>query len=103
MKRQVIYFLFLIITWIILYIPANCQVSQGGVPMSFTFSLPDKSTVVKISGPLQSQIQKDIEETEKNGTYYKYGRLIPVNLSLDNSGTWEKLPDGSRVWRIKLH
>jgi PKD repeat protein len=103
MKRQVIYFLFLIITGIILYIPANCQVSQGGVPMSFTFSLPDKSTVVKISGPLQSQIQKDIEETEKNGTYYKYGRLIPVNLSLDNSGTWEKLPDGSRVWRIKLH
>jgi len=32
----------------------------------------------------------------------RMGVSIPVNLDIDNSGTWTELPDGSKIWRLRI-
>lgn len=38
----------------------------------------------------------------KNGELPKFSRSIYTNLTLDNSGNWSDLPDGGRVWRLRV-
>lgn len=33
---------------------------------------------------------------------YRFAVAIPVEFGLENSGTWEDLPDGSRIWRLRI-
>ncbi len=32
----------------------------------------------------------------------RYAFDIPVNYNLENSGTWQNMPDGGRLWRLKV-
>lgn len=38
----------------------------------------------------------------KNGHLALFSRNINTNITLDNAGVWNDLPDGSRVWRVKI-
>jgi hypothetical protein len=33
---------------------------------------------------------------------FRVGKVLQVDYTLDNSGTWENLEDGSRLWRIRV-
>ena len=33
---------------------------------------------------------------------YRFGKEIEVDVSLQNAGTWQTLPSGDRVWRLKI-
>ena len=37
------------------------------------------------------------------GTPFRYGKIFSVNYNLNNSGTWEILDDGSKLWRLEIH
>lgn len=77
------------------------QISEGGKPISFSQNLKldnvDLKLIDKISN---SKIQEIISENEKNGQFYKIGQTIPVNININNSGTWQNLPDGGKIWRL---
>ncbi|MDZ4821973.1 MAG: trypsin-like peptidase domain-containing protein [Flavobacteriales bacterium] len=40
-------------------------------------------------------------EIENNGGRTNNGRLIPINLN-ENDGLWSTLPDGSRLWQLRV-
>jgi hypothetical protein len=39
---------------------------------------------------------------EKNGELYRMGVTVPININLQNSGSWSSLVNGDRIWRLKL-
>jgi len=95
-----------ILTGILLICLVNipkAQVSHGGIPPSFSFELIDPSIDTHdFPKPDMHQVMKEDSADEKNGTFYKIGRIIPVNLNMENSGTWTELPDGTNIWRLKI-
>ncbi len=57
---------------------------------------------VVVSTPDMSEISTEDSRAEKNGEMYTVGRVLPVNLTMQNSGTTDILADGTMVWRVKL-
>ncbi|MCX6257301.1 MAG: PKD domain-containing protein [Bacteroidia bacterium] len=102
MKRLLLATIFLAASGIFLSFPVHSQISQGGLPLSYYYILPGKGEIVSVPPLSSAQIQSDIESTEKDGSFYKYGRIIPVDFSAETAGKWEETPDGSRVWRLTL-
>ena len=52
---------------------------------------------------IHSLLAEDVER-ENSGTPVapRFAKNIPVDYTPDNSGTWETLEDGSRLWRLRL-
>ncbi len=82
------------------------QISQGGVPVSFDgiYSLSSRVDTRELASPDLNLIA---EEDQANAILpfpgpERMAVSVPVNLGLHNSGTWETLPDGSRLWRLSL-
>jgi PKD repeat protein len=47
-------------------------------------------------------LAEDYNNLSKMDVPYRYGKVFDVNYDLSNSGTWETLADGSRVWRLAV-
>jgi len=49
-------------------------------------------------------LEAEDHERERSGSPVapRFAKNIPVVYTLDNSGTWETLNDGSRVWRLRI-
>jgi len=78
------------------------QVSIGGTPVSF--GLAAKAEMPKITMPgidLPALLAED-EIDLADGLPYRFGFPFDVNYTLENSGVWETLDDGSRLWRLKI-
>ena len=77
------------------------QVSQGGNPKSFNLNLRSNiNEKVMDYIDVEALIQED-KQADKE-IPFRFGYDIPVNINLENSGTWDLLDDGSRIWRIKI-
>lgn len=81
------------------------QISHGGKPITLTnnslsSSIPvvTTSTIDKTSLEQEDFITDNIKEIP-----WRFGVEIPLNLSLSNSGSWETLSNGDRVWRLTIH
>jgi len=78
------------------------QLSEGGTPQSFLQH--SKSLIdARVMAPLDVEamlVEDDIEEQE--GLPFRFGAPYDVNYSLQNSGEWEKLSDGSAIWRLRI-
>ncbi len=86
---------------------ASAQLSQGGTPMSFDKSLSAglKSSIpTEIMGSIdvEAYLAEDAIEAEDPDIPFRFGAPFDVNYSLDNSGVWEDLPDGGRLWRLRI-
>ena len=79
------------------------QVSEGGLPPSFFFNSIKTNIDKKVVYPenLSSVFQEDAAN-QKAGVVYRYGVAVPVNSSIENSGTWTILPDGRKIWRLVI-
>ena len=52
---------------------------------------------------IHSLLAEDMErENSGKPVAPRFAKNIPVDYRLDNSGTWETLEDGSRLWRLRL-
>ena len=74
----------------------------NGSPYSFTDS---KLQTIKFIEMPEVDLDKLLIE-DKNvapGTPFRYGKIFYVDYNLNNSGTWEVLDDGSRLWRLEIH
>jgi len=82
---------------------AIAQVSLGGTPQSFSKSLTLQALPpTHVGFPDMQQVALEDAIDAKEGTLYKIARIMPVTLNPQISGTWEVLPDGSRLWRLKI-
>lgn len=79
------------------------QINAGGEPMSNYLQLSaDYNTVILPAVDTKKAIQEDAANSELTGIPFRYGLAINTDLNLNNSGTWETLSDGSRIWRLRI-
>ncbi len=81
---------------------APAQVAEDGTPYSFSFQVDDDIPAVVMPGiDLMALLAEDeIEEAE--GMPFRFGAPFDVDLGLNNSGRWDTLSNGDRLWRIKI-
>jgi len=83
---------------------AYSQLSIGGVPMSFFY----KNLKTEIAPVFMAKVDtKKLAEEDKAVSQmvdvpYRFGKLQDVSYNPANCGTWEELPDGSRIWRLNV-
>lgn len=49
-----------------------------------------------------TEAERQDKNDSKTGDLPKFSRSIYTNINLNNSGSWAVLPDGGRVWRVKI-
>lgn len=92
-----------LLAFIVISHPASAQISEGGIPPSFNkLSLSTAPEVATPSVDVQALLAEDAAEA-KNGLPFRFGKPFDVDYSLDNSGVWDDLPDGGRIWRLRIH
>ncbi len=85
---------------------ANAQVSFGGEPIGTHWEkmgLPKAATVVMPEVDAKAMIAED-EARAAAGIKgpYRFGFNHATDLALDNSGTWNTLKNGDRLWRLAI-
>ena len=87
----------------------HAQISKGGMPYTSSGGAPTKSTHVVVApfpespppllaaDPLDNWQQRDSYEGP-----YQVAYEIAVDYDLKNSGTWETLPNGDRIWQLTI-
>ncbi len=101
--KKTIFLTIIIFTLSLVSINSFSQKSYGGLPISFTNKQISTSIDhIIVPQPDMYEIMQEDMLDEKNGEMYKIGRVLPINVSMENSGTWDVLPDGTEVWRLKI-
>jgi hypothetical protein len=79
------------------------QISEGGVPPSF-FNNNLRNTVAMKTMPRVNvdSLRSADEKDRNNNKPFRFGYAMKVNLNLENSGTWETLENGDKIWRLKI-
>lgn len=99
MKKSI----FLLLIWAIAF---NCHASGDAViaPKTSTLakSLFQPAKEVTLPPLNLTEAERLDKNDSKTGDLPKFSRSIYTNISLDNSGSWAVLPDGGRVWRVKI-
>lgn len=81
------------------------QIQKDILPASFSCSsklIKDIDKVYVSADNINTIKQSAQLEEDKNGTMMRIGHLFPLNLSILNSGTWDKLEDGRIIWRLLI-
>lgn len=81
---------------------ARAQVSHGGAPASFTNALAvEAPTETMPIVDVATLIAEDEAPSDKIAPF-RFGTTLPVDFTLDDSGAWESLPGGDRLWRLRI-
>src|SRR5574341_997364 len=77
------------------------QISSGGEPVSFTkVARGDVQTITMPMVDVAAYLAED--QKEGKDVPFRFGAPNDVDYDLNNSGTWETLGDGTRLWRLKI-
>jgi len=80
----------------------HAQISQGGQPRSFERGLSApagiRTPLIDVAG---LEAQDAINDQDKS-IPYRFGYNHAVDFTLANSGTWNTLSDGTRLWRLGI-
>ncbi|MBK9419707.1 MAG: T9SS type A sorting domain-containing protein [Flavobacteriales bacterium] len=79
------------------------QVSSGGSPYGLRagLSLVDVPTVESALFNAEAVAAEDARREEAH-LIPAYGRVLPVGADLNNAGKWTDLPNGDRIWRVRI-
>jgi hypothetical protein len=79
----------------------KAQISYGGQPLSYNVLLQKKISVFELpSYDYKSMMKEDLEGGRAKP--YRYGKVHDVEINPDNSGTWQMLGDGRKIWQLML-
>ncbi|NJO92514.1 MAG: hypothetical protein HC831_28755, partial [Chloroflexia bacterium] len=92
-----------IILLLTISISAFGQISHGGKPASFELANL-KSSIAEFVTPAvdYKQMLKEDLETGRVKRPFRYGKVHDVSLNPENSGTWQTLSSGDRIWQLKI-
>jgi hypothetical protein len=76
------------------------QISQGGLPASFRYALPDQISGVSLPIPALDKIRAQDDEDEKQALPRRVGISVQADIDVIHDAKPEMLPDGTKVWRI---
>ncbi len=84
---------------------ATGQVTNEGTPWSWDMNEVNKTSVTPVemkSFDLSKIKAEDAVNDLKGNVPYRFGYEFTVDMGLENSGTWDRLPNGDRIWRINI-
>lgn len=83
---------------------ASAQIRSDEVPAAVLAGLDPKFVPVSFIEPPDVDRYK-AEDLANGYRPLRYGALMPTDVGIDdqNGGVWDILPDGTRVWRFKIH
>jgi len=86
--------------------PSVISARTTGLPPS---ALPGVKAVEEVQRFVMPAVDAEalrVEDLEREGAGIpaptRFAKRLPVSFSPDNSGTWENLADGSRLWRLRI-
>ena len=95
---------FILILLLTISIDSFTQISHGGIPYSFNNTLSSNPPTYTHEIINIESLQKEDAITDLHKDIpWRFGSIVPVNLNLINSGVWEILPNGDRVWRLNIN
>ncbi|MCK4663368.1 MAG: T9SS type A sorting domain-containing protein [Bacteroidales bacterium] len=100
MKHIIIFLSFLVFSLLLNNI-VDAQMSFGGEPISFSIKLDSEIPVVEMPAFDVNKLLREEEEPTK-AKPYRFAKAFQVDLDKNNSGVWDILPDGSKLWRLGL-
>jgi len=85
------------------------QISEGGVPTTFAKVIQGQVSeynanyqIIELNEPDMIPIYAEDQENGQKGKPYRVSVNIPLDLSITNSGTWEILENGDKIWRLGI-
>lgn len=102
--RQSRFFL-VMICFLYLMIDLQAQISEGGIPPSFQNNLKSWQEIPLFILPETDEEELRLEDfkTDPSGQCeYRIAKGFEVDLDPENSGIWEELNGGDRLWRIRI-
>jgi len=81
--------------------PAFAQISSGGTPPSFALSLAANVPTVNMA-PVDVQSLMHEDSLLDANRPFRFAAELDVLYNLRNSGRWETLPNGDRLWRLRI-
>lgn len=92
---------------LLLAFPATAQISFGGTAVGLSHERAELSAPPVIELPpvdVDAMLTED-DQRMADGVKgpFRFGVNRAVDLGLDNSGIWNTLADGTRVWRVAVH
>jgi lysyl endopeptidase len=79
------------------------QISHGGSPYSFTNTLNQAiPTFINQNTVVADLIEEDAVTDQYKDIAWRFGKVVSVNLNLTNSGVWESLSNGDKIWRLEI-
>ena len=78
------------------------QINIGGSPYSFTNAVSNQVPTRTMPGLDMLTIQEEDELDERGGQPPRFGYPLRAGFNTENSGNWETLPNGDRLWRLTI-
>lgn len=82
----------------------EAQISQGGTPPSFLSGSRLETSLKSglFQPPNLQQLQQEDKVNDSLGRPYRMAYMIPVDLCMNYSGSWDTLTSGEVIWRLKV-
>lgn len=94
---------YLLLSFLFVFSNLVAQVTNEGEPLSWKLNqLRSVSPVQMESIELNALIAEDIVNDTQWDIPWRFGTELLVNLSPQNSGTWDVLQNGDRIWRLNI-
>ena len=78
------------------------QISQGGLPASFSHALVDDIPQVSLPVPAFEKLRAEDVADEKQGLPRRVGIAVKADIDVIRDGKKEVLKDGTQVWQISV-
>ncbi len=91
------------ITLAFLALSTQAQISHGGQPYDWQEKGQTYIDFVALPGIDREVLQREDEIFDQHKDIpWRFGVNMPVDLDINNSGTWSTLENGDRVWRLSI-
>ena len=91
---------------VLLTLPATAQIAFGGRPIGLKAEKIGLQAPVRVTLPAVDAQALMAEDADRQAQGikgpYRFGQNHAVDLSTENSGTWNDLADGTRLWRLRI-
>jgi lysyl endopeptidase len=99
--RQFLHWLVFVLT-LCIHPGAFAQLSRGGTPIG-TGALRSSCQWINLDEVrVDAFLLEDQADAIRGMKNHRVARAIPVSLTPEGDGTWEWLPDGTRIWRLGI-
>lgn len=86
-----------------LSLSAYSQISIGGVPPGFKL-LSERQNIqtIVLAAPDYKTLKKEDDSVSSLGYPERMGVILPVDYSIENSGSWTYIGNDTKIWRLKI-